>query len=773
MPLAPGARIGPYEVVALIGTGGMGEVYRATDPRLHRDVAIKLLRDDGGPDHEQAARFEREARLLASLNHPNVATIHAVEEFGPSRAIVMELVEGPSLAELVARAPIPIDVTARLASQVADGLAAAHARGIVHRDLKPSNILVAPGERVKILDFGIAKVAAAPPGTTGDAWALRNATGASATRTGMVVGTPGYMSPEQAVGEAVDARTDAWAFGVVLFEMLAGTTPFPGRTLQESFVAVMTGAVAWERLPATLPRELRQLLEQCLASDVAHRLGDLGRARDILRATPTPAPAPALTPGRVAAEPPRAKSIVVLPFANLSPEPDTEYFSDGLTDEIITDLSRVRALHVISRSSAMRLKGDARDLATIGRDLACQYVLEGTVRRAATSLRITARLVDAANDVQLWADKYGGVLDDVFDMQERVSRAIVDALEIRLTPQEVAQIAERPIEDARAHESYLRAQAEIWSFLPGSLDRAVTHLQAALQLIGDNALVLQGLGVAYFQYVNIGAATGREEQYLALAEQCADRIFALEPESPRGYIVRAHAHMARGEIHASARAFRRVLAASPNELAALQMYVHILGWLVGKPAAWPPLVARLRALDPLGGMSHLVCSMALLFSGRFTEAVESARRMFALDPMIPVLRANFMMALCYDGQLEEAESLVAEVKAEPDSDVGTWQMGLFRAAWRNDAAEVVRLTNGPQRQTAMWDAEVPWILAAAHAKVGLKDEALFWLERAIAGGMINYPFFAQHDRFLDSLRGDPRFDQVLARARRAWEAFET
>jgi tetratricopeptide (TPR) repeat protein len=231
--------------------------------------------------------------------------------------------------------------------------------------------------------------------------------------------------------------------------------------------------------------------------------------------------------------------------------------------------------------------------------------------------------------------------------------------------------------------------------------------------------------------------------------------------------------MARGEIQASGRSFRRVLAAFPNELAALQMYVHTLGWLVGKPAAWPPLVDRLKALDPLGTVSHLVSAMALLFAGRFAEAVDAARQMVALDPVTPVFRANLVMALSYNGQLDEAEALAERVEAHPDSDVGTWWAGLFRAAWRKDRAEVVRLSNGPHRQTAMWDAELPWALAAAHAAVDLREDALFWLERAIDGGMINHPFLAGHDRYLDGIRGDPRFDRAMERARRAWEAFET
>jgi TolB-like protein len=469
---------------------------------------------------------------------------------------------------------------------------------------------------------------------------------------------------------------------------------------------------------------------------------------------------------------PDTKSIVVFPFANLSPDPDTEYFSDGLTDEIITDLSRVRALRVISRSSAMRLKGDGRSLAAVGRDLACRYVLEGSVRRAANTLRITARLVDAPDDVQLWADKYGGTLDDVFDIQERVSRSIVEALEIRLTPQEAELLAERPIADVRAQECYLRARSEIWSFLPGALDRAISHLEAALRLVGDNALVYQGLGEAYFQCVNIGAASAREEEYIRKAEWCADRIFALEPESRRGCLVRANAQLARGDIHGCGRSLRQVLQVFPKDVPALQLYVHVLGWLVGRPDAAAPLAARLVGIDPLSAMSLLVSAMVPLFAGRFSDALEPARRMFALDPVTPVWRANYVMALAYNRRLDEAEALTEGVTAEPDSDVGTWWMGLWRAAWRADRAEVLRLADGPYQQAAAWDAEIPWLLAGAHAAVGAREEALVWLDRAIDRGMINYPFLSEHDFFLDNVRGDARFGRVMERARREWERFE-
>ena len=291
-------------------------------------------------------------------------------------------------------------------------------------------------------------------------------------------------------------------------------------------------------------------------------------------------------------------------------------------------------------------------------------------------------------------------------------------------------------------------------------------------MVGDNALVYQGLGEAYFQYVNIGGAVGREEELIGKVEACAEKIFALDPESPRGYLVLANAQLARGDIHGSGRSLRRVLQVFPNEVVALQLYTHELGWLTGKPDAAAPLAARLMEVDPLNAMSHLVNAMVPLFAGRFAEAVEPARRMVELDPVTPVWRANYAMALSYARRFDEAEALTGGVKAEPDSDVGTWFIGMLRAAWREDRAEVLRLADGPYQQAAAWDAEIPWLLASAHAVVGAKDEALLWLDRAIDQGMINYPFLSEHDWHLDSIRDDPRFAPAMERAKREWERFQ-
>ncbi len=772
-----GTILAHYRITAALGAGGMGEVWRAEDLKLGREVALKVLPAEMAANPERLDRFRREATLLAALDHPGIVTVHSVEESEGLHFLTMQLVEGEPLDRLIPEGGMGVDLIVEIGTAIAEALAAAHNKGIVHRDLKPANVMVMKDGRVKVLDFGLAKIAGPQ---AGEPLNSEMATDLH-TQEGVVMGTVPYMSPEQLSSRQVDHRSDLFSLGVILYEMASGGRPFQGRSSVELASAILRDSPPpLSDVRSDLPSGLVDVIVSCLEKYAADRSQSAQDVCERLRGAsvegaPIPMAVQQVTNQEFAPilqSSAERKSIVVLPFANLNSDPDAEYFSDGLTDEIITDLSQVRALRVISRSSAMRLKGDERGLAAIGRDLACRYVLEGSVRRAANNLRITARLVDAPDDAQLWSDKYEGTLDDVFDIQERVSRSIVDALEIRLTPHEAEQLAERPIPDVRAQECYLRARREIWSFLPGGVDKAVSHLEAGLELVGGNALLYQGLGEAYFQAINIGAAGGREEEFIEKAERCSEKIFALEPESTGGYGVRAHLQLARGDIHGSRRSWRRVLHAFPKDVQALQLSAHLLGWLGGKPDAAAPLVARLLDIDPLDPMSRLMSMTVPLFAGRFEEALEPGRRMFDLDPVTPVWRSNYVMALSYARRLDEAETLTEGVVAQPDSDIGTWWMGLCRAAWREDRSEVLRLTDGPYQQAAEWDAEIPWALASAHAAVGATDEALLWLDRAIDQGMINYPFLSEHDHYLDSIRGDERFGRSMDRARREWERFD-
>jgi TolB-like protein/predicted Ser/Thr protein kinase len=464
LALAPSTRLGPYEIVAPLGAGGMGDVYKATDTRLGRTVAIKVSRA------EFSERFEREARAVAALNHPHICQLYDV---GPNY-LVMEFVDG---------APIrPPDDAARLvalASQIADALVAAHAAGIVHRDLKPDNILVTQDGRVKVLDFGLATGA----GASGlDALVTQ-----AATAVGTTVGTVAYMSPEQARGETVDARSDLWSLGVILYELATGVRPFGGATTAVVFERILNQAPPSLRDSSMhVPAGLSPIVVRLLERDCARRYQSAADVRADLRRLTQPA-----THHAGAA---RHASIVVLPFGNLSPDPENEFFADGLTEEVIADLSGIRALRVISRRSAMRFKGKDRNLAAIARELNVRYVLEGSVRRAGSSLRVTAQLVDAETDSHVWAEKYSGTIEDVFAIQEEISRKIVKALQIQLTDAESRAVAERPIDNPAAYDCYLQARHELLNMTLESLDRAQKVVDAGLALIGENPLLLATRG---------------------------------------------------------------------------------------------------------------------------------------------------------------------------------------------------------------------------------------------------------------------------------------
>jgi TolB-like protein len=447
MALSAGTRVGPYEILSALGAGGMGEVYRATDTKLKRQIAIKVLPAALTADHDRLARFQREAELLASLNHPNIAAIYGLEDAGNVRALVLELVEGPTLADRITRGPLPVAEALPIARQIADALESAHEQGIIHRDLKPANIKVRADGTAKVLDFGLAK--ALDPTASSEAGAMNSPTLTSPALTaqGIVLGTAAYMSPEQARGTTVDRRADIWAFGAVLFEMLTGRRPFTGETMSDMVASVLRQDVDWTCLPAETPDAVRHLLRRCLDRDVKKRLQAIGEARVVLDEAiaahaaerPTSAmqdaddssvrPSPSrgqavrrmqwLTAaaavlvaaagvafimwprGRtVSATNAINRSIAVLPFVNGSGNAEDEYVADGITDELIAGLGKVPRLHVAARSSVFALKGQKIEVREVARRLGVETVLEGTVRRSGKRLRVTASLVNAADGLQ-------------------------------------------------------------------------------------------------------------------------------------------------------------------------------------------------------------------------------------------------------------------------------------------------------------------------------------------------------------------------------------
>ena len=512
-----GTKLAHYEITAPLGSGGMGEVWKALDTNLGREVAIKTLPAEFARNTDHLVRFRREARAASALNHPNICVVHELGEHDGQLFIVMELLRGETLRRTVGARP-GVRSTKRWIwacnwpTAWMPRTAQASSTGTSSLRTSSSPIAVRPSCWTSVW-LGPRRLHR----TTRRRWAL--------PRRARSMGTVSYMSPEQARGERLDARSDLFSLGVVFYEMLTGRPAFSGTTSAVIFEQLFNKVVdSPTRLNPRIPKELDRVVHGLLEKDREQRASS---ARDlktsIARIRRDSGARPAVQPDG------EEKSIVVLPFENLSPDPDNEYFSDGLTDEIITDLSQIGSLRVISRSSSMQLKGSSQDLKTIAAQLNVRYVLEGSVRKAGNAVRVTAQLVDPESNRPLWAEKYSGKLEDIFEIQEQISRKIVDALKMRLSPEEDRKLAARPIDNVEAFECYQRARYEIYKFTGDGLDRARELIETAIALVGDNELLYASLGTLYWQYVN--AAIKPDDGYIERAEELARKVFSLNPDS--------------------------------------------------------------------------------------------------------------------------------------------------------------------------------------------------------------------------------------------------
>ena len=733
-----------YALQEELGRGGMAVVYLARDLRHERDVAVKVLRPElaaamGGD------RLLREIKLTAKLNHPHILPLLDSGETDGFLYYVMPYVAGESLrGRLERETQLPVDEALRITQQVAAALEFAHRQDVIHRDVKPENVLLHEGVAM-VADFGIALAVSAAGGTR-------------LTETGISVGTPEYMSPEQALGEGEpDARSDIYSLGCVLYEMLVGEPPYTGPTAMAVLAKRLSDPVPRaRRLRDAIPASVDAALLRALAKECADRFGTVGEFAEALVA-------------EVGEGAEAVKSIVVLPFANLSPDPENEYFSDGLTEEIITDLSKIRALRVISRNSAMQLKGTDKDTKTIGRELGVGYVLEGSVRKAGNRLRITAQLIDAQDDMHCWAGKYDGVLEDVFDMQERVSRSIADALKLTLSPEEDRRLGSRQIENVEAYQWYLRARQETWLATPEALARAEQYLKSGYEIIGENALLHAGMGYVYWWYANIGV---EHEDNIALAEKYCDRALALDPESAEAHLVLGLLYQAfHGDQVRSFHHLKRALAISPDD-------AHALFWLiaghgvVGRVEEARPLVERLEAVDPLTPISRYSRVFADVFTGEFDQSVEALTGWLRMEPGNPAALILGVWFLALSGRLAEMCSLVEESADLGSEELYTSVSVMAKHAVDGNLARMRESVTEGARRTARRDPMSSHIMADVHALAGLKDETLDWLENALSRGWINYPFTVLQDPLLAPLREEPGFEAIAARMKCEWERFE-
>jgi serine/threonine-protein kinase len=722
--------IAHYTLTSKLGEGGMGEVYRATDTKLDREVAIKLLPASVANDPERLARFKREAKVLASLNHPNIATIFGVEE----GALVMELIEGDTLLDRIARGPIPVDEAVRIAGQIAGALDYAHERGVIHRDLKPANVKAA--SRVKVLDFGLAKVQEA---------AESDSSVTCATQMGMVLGTAAYMSPEQAAGKPADARSDVFSFGVLLYEMLSGQRAFSEETPISTLAAVLHKEPRPLReIAPQVQAELDAIVTRCMAKNPAARYSNMSLLQQALKEL---AEAPA-RPSEIA-------SIAVLPFANLSADKENEYFSDGLAEEILIALSQVEGLRVAARSSSFSFKGKNIEMSEVASKLRVANILDGSVRRSGNRVRVTVQLVDAKNGFQLWSERYDRQMEDIFAVQDEIAHAIAEQLKVTLGAG--VKPATRNLE---AYELYLKGR-HLWNQRsPVTLRQGMKCFEKAIQLDPQFALAYCGLSDGYGILRAYGWVPFEESQ--PAAQAAVARATALAPELSEVNFSRGfYSFYFEPNWRNCAAPFQKAIGLNPRSSLAHAYYALFLA-MDRRPDQAVKHITLASQLDPLSQLIHCFAASAYHILGRFELAEQSARQALELQP-------NYIFGLWTQGQAQAAmgrtEEAIETLERAVAVSRGPMFVGMLGCAYARagHGADANRLLQELEERKDRGEY-VP-AFASLHIHAGLRDipAVRAWLGKAIAESTAPFSLGITSGCFLGEFRSDPEINAMLVK----------
>ncbi len=785
MSLRAGTPVGSYVILAPLGTGGMGEVYRARDPRLARDVAIKVLPPHLARDADAMARFEREARAVAALSHPNILAIYDVGTYEGGGYAVTELLEGETLRSRLDRSALPWTKAVEVGAAIAEGVAAAHAKRIVHRDLKPENVFLTSDGRVKILDFGLARVRPASSTQASQA--------ATETLPGSILGTIGYMSPEQVRGDDTEAPSDIFALGCVLYETVTGRKPFARETGVQTLNAIL------ESDPPPLaasgkeaPPELDRLISRCLeknpalrmqsARDLSFALGDLlkhtrpvgaGPRRRLL-AYVTLAALSVVVLAAIAASlmrerflgtpaPARIESLAVLPLENLSGDPAQDYFADGITEALITNLGKIGALRVIARASVMKYKGTHVPSREVARELRVQALVAGSVLRSGDRVRITAHLIDPASEHQIWSESYERDLRDVLALQREVTEAIAGKVRAELTPYEQAQLGKlRPI-NPEAYEFFLQAQYLSARTTDADSRTAIALLERVVALDPGFAPGHAVLAAAYGNratYVAPGEAGALEPKAYAAVE----RALSLDPDLADAYLARGDLlwnHSYRFAHERAVQEYRRALGLNPNldhahrGLARVFVHVGFFEEALGH-------AAKALEINPGNGQALTARALALLWMGQDEEALAT----LSIIPrtVVPeVVEAHSAWALFRLGRREEAWSRLEQASRDypndPSGVLPAMEAMLLADSEPREAEELIG--KAAQRKAVNPSHHAAYFVGCAWARMGRAREAVQALREAAENGFPCYPLFAS-DANLDPIRQDPRFQSFLA-----------
>ncbi len=785
---------GRYEVIEALGVGGMGEVYRVEDKKVGQEVALKLIKPEIATDKKTIERFRHELKTARMISHRNVCRMFDLGEEKGTYFITMEYIAGEDLKSFLRRSrQLALGTAISIAKQICEGLAEAHELGVVHRDLKPGNIMIDKEGNARIMDFGIARSLAAK-GMTGEA---------------VIVGTPDYMSPEQVEGQEVDRRSDIYSLGVILYEMVTGTVPFEGNTpLSIAVKHKLEAPRDPKELVSQLPDNLSLLILRCLEKNREKRYQDAEELRRELEKieTRTTVTEPLLSkkkpliPAGLARITSKIKwkkvalfggigvflvfvvfsglltfkgkeevldSIAVLPFENVNADPDTEYLCDGITETLINKLSQLSVFkRVISRASSFAYKGEKIDPHKVGQDLGVKTVLTARMVRYGETISISPALVKTSDSSQLWGERYQRKFQDIFAIEEEITSAIINALRLELTGEEKVKIAERRIDNPQAYEFYLKAKREILLSTKEGCDRALRYLQNGLEIVGENAMLIAGIGYVYYSYANLGI---QGEAYDQKAERFAQKALEMDPESSEAHLVLGLINSAffgnqqKGVYH-----LKKALAGNPND-------GDILWWLgmtycfIGKMSAAEKIAERLLDVDPLNPQVVPARINVHHYRGQLELAFDLITKFSPQDP--PGL-FDYAWFLVYKKRLKEAEAVVEKHIKDPKQNI-FWQFYLLlKFAAQGDREKLAQSLRPEFLYAVKRDPQYSSFMADIYALLGDKEKALDWLDNAVSRGFINYPYLNEYDPYLADIRGEPRFKKLMEQVKDEWEHFE-
>ena len=776
MSLPGGTRLGPYEILAPIGAGGMGEVYSARDTRLDRDVAIKVLPEHLAQNPVALSRFERESKAVATLSHPNILALYDVGgEQGISFAVT-ELLEGETLRKRLEKGAVPWRKAAGIGAAVADGLAAAHAKGIIHRDLKPENIFLTSDGRVKILDFGLARVK--PPVSPQGQSCIP-----TETETGTVMGTASYMSPEQVRGERADVPSDIFSFGCVLYEMLAGRRAFTRETAAQTMAAILeVEPPDLAGCDKQIPAELDRVVTHCLEKNPRQRFQSAHDLAFALRAVEGPGSAAALPGNRKRLRPvwmamtlavalagaslywlnrpgQAIDSLAILPFANVGADPNNEYLSDGITEDLINSLSQLPKLRVTARSLAFRYKGPQVDPQKAGRDLHVRAVLTGRVRERDGALNIQAELVNVDDGAQLWGAQYSQKLSGILALQQEIAQAVSGKLHLQPAVERQKRLAKRSTENTEAYQLYLKGRYYWNRRTEHTLKRAVEYFQQAIGKDPGYALAYAGLADCYAVYNSYQVELPRESGPKAKAAATK----ALEIDDT---LAEAHASLGMTRMSyewdwaGAEREFQRAIELDPNYATAHHWYGICLS-ATGRSEQAIASLKRARQLDPLSLIINADMGLELYFARRYDEAIEQVRKTLEMDP--DFVAGHRHLGMAYEQKAMYTEAIAEFQKALDVSRGNPFALGSLGHAY------AVSGNRGKARQALSDLRELskrryvsPFDTAVIYTGLGDKERALEWLEKASDDRSLQMIFLKVDPRF-DRLHADSRFAGLLRR----------